>query len=83
MTLESFDKARGIVIEKGALDAAIADLKDIMRNDTSKWIMEVRANKSHSLRSINHYGILPDVLNSILSIHLDKRQALMDELAKL
>lgn len=83
MTLESFNKARDIVIKISALDAAIADLKDIMRNDTSEWIMEVRANKSHSLRSINHYGILPDVLNSILSVHLDKRQALMDELAKL
>lgn len=83
MTLESFDKARDIVIEIGALDAAIAELKDIMKNDTSKWIMEVRSNESHNLRSINHYGILPDVLNSILSIHRDKRQALMDELAKL
>lgn len=83
MTLESFDKARDIVIEIDALDAAIADLKNIMKNDTSKWIMEVRANASHSLQSINHYGILPDVLNTILSIHLDKRQALMDELAKL
>ena len=83
MTLESFNKARDIMIEINALDAAIDDLRDIMQNDTSKWLMEVRSSKSNSLWSINHYGILPDILNSILSIHLDKRQALMDELAKL
>ena len=83
MTLESYEKARDIVIEIHSLDAAIAELKDIMRNDTSKWIMEVRASKSNSLRSINHYGILPDVLNTIYSKHLAKRDALVDELAKL
>ena len=83
MTLESYEKARDIVREIRSLDAAIAELKDIMRNDTSKWIMEVSASQSFSSRSINHYGILPDVLNSVLSIHLDKRHALVDELAKL
>ena len=83
MTLESYEKARDIVIEIHSLDTAIAELQDIMRNDTSKWRMEVRANNSHPLICINHCGILPDVLNSILSIHLDKRLALVDELAKL
>lgn len=83
MTLESYEKARDIVIEIHSLDAAIAELQDIMRNDTSKWIMEVRASKSHSLRTINHYGILPDVLDTIYSKHLEKRAVLVDELAKL
>lgn len=83
MTLESYEKARDIVIEIRSLDAAIAELKDIMRNDTSKWIMEVRASKTNSLRTINHYGILPDVLNTIYSKHLEKRAVLVDELAKL
>ena len=83
MTLESYEKARDIVIEIHSLDVAIAELKDIMRNDTSKWIMEVRASKANSLRSINHYGVLPDVLNTIYSKHLEKRAVLVDELAKL
>lgn len=83
MTLESYEKARDIVIEIHSLDAAMAELKDIMRNDTSKWVMEVRASKSYPLRSINHYGILPDVLDRIYSKHLEKRAVLVDRLAKL
>ena len=83
MTLESYEKARDIVIEIHSLDVAIAELKDIMRNDTSKWIMEVRSSKTSSLRTINHYGILPDVLDTIYSKHLEKRALLVDKLAKL
>lgn len=83
MTLESYEKARDIVIEIHSLDAAISELKDIMRNDTSKWIMEVRASKTCSLQTINHYGILPDVLDTIYSKHLEKRALLVDKLAKL
>ena len=83
MTLESYEKARDIVIEIRSLDFAIAELKDIMRNDTSKWIMEVRASKTHPLKTINHYGILPDALDKILAKHLEKRKTLVDELAKL
>lgn len=83
MTLESYEKARDIVIEIHSLDVAIAELKDIMRNNTSKWIMEVRASKTCPLQTINHYGILPDVLDTIYSKHLEKRALLVDKLAKL
>jgi hypothetical protein len=83
MTLESYEKARDIVMKIRSLDADISELKDIMRNDTSKWIMEVRPNKANSLRTIKHYGILPDILDKILAKHLENREALVDELKKL
>ena len=83
MTLESYEKARDIVIEIHSLDVAIAELKDIMRNNTSKWIMEVRASKTCPLQTINHYGVLPDVLDTIYTKHLEKRALLVDKLAKL
>lgn len=83
MTLEAYEKARDIVIKIQSLDKAIADLKDIIRNDTAHWRLEVRPDTSFSLRVVNHYGILPEVLQAILSRHLAERKELTDELAKL
>lgn len=83
MTLENYEKAQNIVKKIRSLDTAIAELQYIMSSDTSKWILEIRANKSCSLNEINHYGILPEVLKEILSIHLAEREKLIDELGKL
>lgn len=83
MTLEAYEKARDIVIQIKSLDTAIADLKDIMRNDTAHWCLEVRPNTSCPLRPVNHYGILPEILQTILSKHIEERKKLIDELAKL
>lgn len=83
MTLENYEKARDIVIKIRSLDTAIAELQYIMQNDTSKWVLKVRANKSCSPKEINHYGILPGFLKEILSIHLVEREKLIDELGKL
>lgn len=83
MTLENYEKAQNIVGKIRSLDTDIANLKYIMSNDTSNWILEIRANKSRSLNEINHYGILPEVLKEILSRHLAEREKLIDELGKL
>ena len=83
MTLESYEKARDIVIKIRILDSKISKLRDIMRNDTSEWLLEVRATPSCCLNEIDHYGMLPDMLEEILSKHLKERERLMDELAKL
>ena len=83
MTLESYEKARDIVIKIQSLDNAISELKNIMRNDTSKWLLEVREGMSFSARSINHYGMLPEMLQAILSKHISERKRLVEELEKL
>lgn len=83
MTLDSFEKARDIVIKIQSLDNAISELKNIMRNDTSKWILQVRAGESFSARSIEHYGMLPEMLQAILSKHISERKQLVEELEKL
>lgn len=83
MTLETYEKASDIVKKIYSLDKAIYDLKDIMRNDTTYWNLEVRPNASCSLHVINHYGILPEILQEILSKHLAEREELIDKLAKL
>lgn len=83
MTLESFDKARDIVTKINALDAAIADLKDIMRNDTSEWIIEVRPNNSHLLKKVDHDGLLTEFLQAVLSKYIEKLHKLQSELDEL
>lgn len=83
MTLESYEKARDIVTKIRILDSKISKLKYIMQNDTSEWLLEVRAAPSCCLNEIDHYGLLPDMLEEILSKHLKEYERLKDELAKL
>ena len=83
MTLESYEKARDIVAKIRILDSKISDLRHIMREDTSEWLLEIRATPSNLLNTIDHYGMLPDMLEAILLKHLEERERLKDELAKL
>lgn len=83
MTLDSFEKARGITAKIYSLDEEIAELRNIVSHDTSKWIFQVREGMSFSARSINHYGMLPEMLQAILSKHISERKRLVEELEKL
>lgn len=83
MTLESYNKAKYIVTNINRLNEEIAELQDIMRHDTSGWIFQVREGMSFSARSIDHYGMLPEMLQAILSKHISERKRLEDELTKL
>ena len=83
MTIDDYNKARDLVIEMEKIQDEIYDLKDIIRNDTSRWLMEVRPNASSSLKKVNHYGLLPEFLQAILSKHLAKLHELEKELDKL
>ena len=83
MTLESYDKARDIVTNIFRLDAEIAELQNIMSHDTSTWLLEVREGASFSARRIRHCGMLPEMLQAILSKHISERKQLVDELEKL
>ena len=83
MTLETYEKAKDLIVEIKSLDNNIYELKDIIRNNTSSWRMEVRPSTSSPLKCINHYGLLPEFLNTILSKHLEHRDKLLKELDKL
>ena len=83
MTIDDYKKARDLVKKIENLKGEISDLRAIMDNDTSSWMMEVRANSSFSLRNINHCGLLPEFLQAVLSKHLAKLHELEDELDKL
>ena len=83
MTIDDYKKARDLVIEIDTIKGEIGDLKEIIANDTSSWMMEVRANSSCSLREINHCGLLPEFLQTVLSKHLAKLHELKKELEKL
>ena len=83
MKLESYNEAKDIVTKIDKLDEEIAELRNIVSHDTSKWIFQVREGMSFSARSINHYGMLPEMLQAILSKHISERKQLMNELEKL
>lgn len=83
MTLDSFEKARGIVNKIHVLDEEIAELQNIMNYNTSKWLLEVREGASFSAIRIRHYGMLPEMLQAILSKHISERKQLVEELGKL
>lgn len=83
MTLETYEKAKDLIVEIKNLDNNIDELKDIIRNNTSLWRMEVRPSTSSPLKCINHYGLLPEFLNTILNKHLEHRDKLLKELDKL
>lgn len=83
MTLESYERAKYIVTKIYILDSKISELRNIMQNDTSKWLLEIRATPSYSPKEIDHYGMLPEMLQAILLKHLKERERLVDELEKL
>ena len=83
MTIDDYKKARDLVIEIDTIKGEIGDLKEIIANDTSSWLMEVRKNASWSHKMINHYGLLPEFLQAVLSKHLAKLHELEKELDKL
>lgn len=83
MTLESYERAKYIVTKIRILDSKISELRNIMQNDTSEWLLEVRAAPSCCLNEIDHYGMLPEMLQAILSKHINQRKQLVDELEKL
>lgn len=84
MTLESYEKAGEIVRKINSIDNEIRELRSILdSSDLSKWRMEVRPSISFSLRSIDHCGMLPEFIQTILEKKLAKYNELKEELEKL
>ena len=83
MTLVDYKKATELVREIDTLKGEISDLRTIMNNDTSSWMMEVRPSATCSLRKINHHGLLPEFLKDVYLKQNAKLHELEDELDKL
>jgi len=83
MTMNDYEKARVLVIKIKQLEGEIFDLRTIMNGDTSTWRMEIRSSTANNLNNINHYGMLPEFLQAVLSKHLEELHKLQSELDKL
>lgn len=84
MTLENYEKARDIVIEMKSVNSEIIELQAILDSKLlSTWRMEIRPSTSSSLRNIDHCGMLPSFIQSILEKKLEKYDELKKELEKL
>ena len=83
MTIDDYNKARDLVIKIDSLKGEISDLRAIMDNDTSSWMMEVRPSATCSIRKINHHGLLPEFLKDVYLKQNAKLHELEDELDKL
>lgn len=83
MTIDDYNKARGLVAQIEKIQNEIYDLKDIISKDTSDWLMEVRSNTYQPLKKVNHCGLLPEFLQAVLSKQQAKLHELENELDKL
>ena len=83
MTMSDYEKARVLVIKIQQLEGKISDLRILMKDDTSTWRMEIRASTANNLNNINHYGMLPEFLQAVLSKHLEELHKLQSELDEL
>lgn len=83
MTMDDYNKASDLIIKIETINRDICILRDIIKNDTSHWLMEVRLNTSYPLEKVNHYGMLPEFLQAVLNKHLEELHKLESELEKL
>ena len=83
MTADDYNKARDLVIKIDALEGEISDLRWIINENTSSWMMEVRPSPACSLKKVNHHGLLPEFLQAVLSKQLAELHELKKELEKL
>ncbi len=84
MTIEDYNTATYIITKIQTLDDNIYAIENILqRSDTTQWLMEIRPNKSYSLKEINHEGLLPEFLNMALSKLHEERNELMEKLKEL
>lgn len=86
MTIDDYNKARDLVIKIAVIQGKIYDLKEIIRNNTDwsdDWLMEVRPNTAHPSKKVDHYGLLPEFLQAVLSKHLEELHKLQSELDEL
>ena len=84
MTIEEYNTASDIVTKLQTLDNSIYDIRYILQtSNTVEWIMEIRPNTSHPLKTIDHKGLLPEFLKTALSKLCEERAELKKKLEEL
>ena len=84
MTTEEYNIATDILTKLQTLDNSIYDIKHIIQtSDTAEWLMDIRPNRSYSYTPINHKGLLPEFLNTVLSKLCEERAELKKKLEEL
>ena len=84
MTIEEYNKASDFITKIQILDNDIYDIKYILQtSDTAEWLMEIRPNQSHPLKTIHHKGLLPEFLNTVLSKLREERAELTKKLEEI
>ena len=84
MTLENYEKAQKIVRKIDSVNNEIRKLRSLLGSgDLSKWHMEVRPLGSVSSRSIDHCGMLPEFIQTILEKKLMEYSELEKKLEEL
>ena len=84
MTIEEYNKASETITKIQKLDNDIYDLKYILQtSDTAGWLMEIRPNNSQSLKAIDHKGLLPEFLKTVLLKLCEERAELTKKLEEI
>lgn len=81
MTIEEYNTASDIITKMQTLDDSIYAIENILQtSDVAKWLMEIRPNRAHPLKEIDHKGLLPEFLNMALSKLCEEREELKKKL---
>ena len=84
MTIEEYNKASDLITKINTLDNDIYDIKYILQtSNTAEWLMEIRSNRANPLKAINHKGLLPEFLNTVLSKLREERAELKKTLEEI
>ena len=84
MTIEEYNKASDIITKIQTLDNNIYDIKYILQtSNTAEWLMEIRPNDAHPLKVIDHKGLLPEFLNTVLLKLCEERAELTKKLEEI
>lgn len=81
MTIEDYNTATDIIAKIQTLGDSINAIENILQtSNVAEWLMEIGPNRVHSLKEIDHKGLLPEFLNMALSKLHEEREELKKKL---
>ena len=80
MTIELLEKAKDLKRELDGVDAEISFLKSCLKDERIKYYkVEIREADAYSACKLDHHGLLPKFLETILATRLKYRDMLAQE----